>query len=116
MKRLFDLLSSEERRHVERSLDLSNVATEQVRLKSERAREFLSVSCYFGPDIEAQWAAAEPDVRRKVLSGLIWRASCILDKSSTAVMGLTRFSLGYGFKVEDTVVEGKQALVVVGEE
>jgi len=110
---MWELLGDEERVQRDKSLDASLAPTETVRRKVETVRSFLDKSCFVTPEAEANWAKATAPMKQRILSELIWRASCILDKSVTAVGGLTRFDLGYGFRVHHKVEDGKEMLVVV---
>jgi len=113
MKTLLEMLSPEEREQYEKSLDASAAPTDAVRKKTAAVRDFLERHCFFQDEAAGRWGQSAPNARRKALGELIWRTSCIMDKSATAVMGMTKFDLGFGFKVMQTELEGKDVLLLL---
>lgn len=112
MKRFLELLSPEERAQHDRSLNVASAPTEAVRKKAKDVREVLARHCYFSPEAETRWGATPANARQRIVSELIWRVSCIMDKSSTAVLGVTTFDMGFGFKLVQTALESEDALVM----
>ncbi|MBI2930556.1 MAG: hypothetical protein HYY16_02800 [Planctomycetes bacterium] len=115
MKRLLEVLTPEERGHLDEILDISSAGTEDSRGKTRNVRAYLESNCFVSPETEEAWQRADAGARRRALSEMIWRVGCIVDKSTTAVMGLTRFDLGFGFKLHHTLSLAEDTVVLRSE-
>ncbi len=112
MRNLLDMLTPDERGIFDKSFDISSAPTERARQKTELAKRTMQERCVFDDTGEAKWSGAETRLRQKVLSELIWRISCIVEGSTTAVMGLESFSLGHGFRVAHRKLDTGASFVV----
>ena len=112
MKLVLDVLSPDERVQFEQSLDEATAPTAEVRDRVRETRSFLSRCVYFTLEAEQRWGRTEVRARQRILSELIWRASCVVAKSETAVIGLRKFTLGHEFSVAHEERDGADVFVV----
>ncbi len=112
MKKLFEILSPDEKAQVEKSLDATTAPTPRAREKTQNVRRIVEERCVVDPEAEARWSASTERVRQKVLAETIWRLGCIIEGSSTAVMGLDSFSMGHGFKLAHRKLDAGAAFIL----
>lgn len=113
MKKLLEVLGGEELKHFEASLSSAMAPTREALQRVKDTRAFLADGSFFSPEAEERWRRATAEERRRVLSELIWRAGCVVAQSETAVLGQHRFTLGYGFVVQQEERDGREVFVLL---
>jgi hypothetical protein len=109
--RFRDVLSAEDREHVKRILN-ADVAAEGEG-GPRKVDAFLRTNTYVDDgSVEAFKALSQRD-RERVISDLIWRATCLVDGSVTNVQGATSFKLGRGFVAVQSDEDDRDVLCVV---
>ncbi len=112
MKRLVDIISPNEKSELAKSFDPANaVRPESVELL-KNARKFVEKRVYVDDRAAERWAKEDALRRSRMISEVVWRVTCVIDGSETAVEGLTKFNLGYGFSLAMTKLDGHGAMVV----
>lgn len=107
MKRLEIVLAAGDREHLKRILNSSLSMTPTGLETAAKVARFLKSRTLIdeksGPAFQ-KMASVE---RERLLSELVWRVTCFVDGSSTAVLGVTTYELGGGFVANEFTKDAK---------
>jgi len=112
--RFRDVLSAEDREHVKRILNADVAADGET--VPRKVDAFLRSNTYIDDGSVGAFKALSQRDRERVISDLIWRATCLVDGSVTSVVGVTTFSLGKGFAAVKSDEDDRDVLCLVREE
>ena len=113
MKLLVEHLTPEEKaEHIERGLDPSKAINAESADLTKKVRGFVEGKLFIRDESVERWSRQEATARSRMIGEMKWRITCIFQASETAVQGIMKFSLGYGFTMAAQMVEGKSCYVV----
>lgn len=100
--------------HVKRILNESYCGTLDGMAKIDSVLNFFRGRVFVEEASGAGFRGRPQLERERILSELIWRITCYLDKSSTAVIGVTSYELGHRFRANQLEREdGTEIFVLV---
>jgi hypothetical protein len=113
MKRLVELMTPDERvEHIERGLDFTKAVTPDSAELTKKVRSFIENKVFIKDELVAKWEMADEVARSRMIGEIKWRVTCIHEASETAVQGVMKFNLGYGFNMAAGLVDGKSCYVI----
>jgi hypothetical protein len=106
-RKLVTVLSESDREHLKKILNSSISVTPAGVETTAKVHRFLQSSTYIETGSSVRFKELPADERERLLSELLWRLTCYLDGSETAVLGAVTYELGGGFVANQVEQEGK---------
>ena len=107
MKKLETVLVTSDREHLKKILNSSISLTPTGLDTVAKAQRFLKFRTMIDEKSGPVFQKLSMIERERLLSELVWRVTCYVDNSSTAVLGTTTYELGDGFIANQFVKEDK---------
>lgn len=106
-KKLITVLAESDREHLKKILNSSISVTPAGLETVAKVHRFLKAHTYIEMLAAPKFQKLPCDERERLLSELLWRLTCYLDGSETAVLGVCTYDLGGGFVANQLEQEGK---------
>lgn len=105
-KKLITVLSPSDKEHLRKILNSSISVTPAGLETVAKVHRFLKAHTYIDLPSAPAFQKLPCDERERLLSELLWRLTCYLDGSETAVLGACTYDLGGGFVANQIEQEG----------
>ena len=92
-----EVLTPKDQDHIRLILNSSISVTKDDLRTLGKVNEFLRDDTYIGDEAVESWKSQTQADRERLISELIWRITCHLDKSITRVLGVHAYPLGRDF-------------------
>lgn len=112
MKPFPPLLNEREKGDVAKALDAKGNPRPESAELTANVRSYFDQRLFIRDEAVAKWKALDDLRRSRVLSEIVWRVTCVLDGSETAVIGQSKFSLGYDLAIALIEQDGRDVMVV----
>jgi hypothetical protein len=107
---LLDALSAADRAHLRKILNSSVSMTKSELKDTSKVAGFLREDTYIVGSALQPFKELSQDERERMMSELVWRITCHLDKSVTRVLGVHAYPLGKSFTAIQSEREGRDVL------